>query len=75
MSLIGEAGHHERVTPLDSEGFSPAERQMLAVLEEQFTGSGDTINVHPSAPVNEVALAELVMRRMAWKRRRGRGRR
>jgi len=73
LALLAEAGQHERVTPLDSEGFTPAERRILESLESQFTGGGDTIHVHPSQKMNETALADLVARRVAWKRRRGGG--
>ena len=66
MAMIGEAGKSERVTPLDREGFTPAERQMLATLEAKLGGgSGATYNIHPSSPVNETALADLVARRVA----------
>ena len=76
MAMIGEAGKSERVTPLDREGFTPAERQMLATLEAKLGsgGGGDTYQIHPSSPINETALADLVARRVAWKRRRGAGR-
>jgi hypothetical protein len=75
LALLAEAGHHERVTPLDSEGFTPAERRMLEALENSLggNGGGDTINVHPSQGMNEAHLADLVARRVAWKRRRGSG--
>jgi murein DD-endopeptidase MepM/ murein hydrolase activator NlpD len=77
MALLAEAGHHERVTPLDAEGFTPAERRMLEALESSLGGGGggDTYHVHPTPGMNETALADLVMRRAAWKRRRGGGRR
>jgi len=73
LALLAEAGKHERVTPLDSEGFTPAERRVLEALESQFTGSGDTFHVHPSQKMDERSLADLVARRVAWKRRRGGG--
>jgi hypothetical protein len=73
LSVIAEAGKSERVTPLDSEGFTPAERRMLEALENQLGGGGDTYHVHPSARMNEQQLADMVARRVAWKRRRGAG--
>jgi phage-related protein len=75
LALLAEAGKPERVTPLDPEGFTPAERRMLEVLESKVgsNGGGDTIHVHPSEKMNEVHLADLVARRVAWKRRRGAG--
>jgi murein DD-endopeptidase MepM/ murein hydrolase activator NlpD len=77
MALLAEAGQHERVTPLDAEGFTPAERRMLEALESSLGGGGggDTYNVHPTPGMNETALADLVLRRVAWNRRRGTGRR
>jgi murein DD-endopeptidase MepM/ murein hydrolase activator NlpD len=77
MALLAEAGHHERVTPLDSEGFTPAERRMLEALESNLgrSGGGDQYHVHPAPGMNEAAIADMVMRRAAWKRRRGAGRR
>jgi murein DD-endopeptidase MepM/ murein hydrolase activator NlpD len=76
LALIAEAGQHERVTPLDSEGFTPAERRMLEALESSLGGGGgDSYHVHPTPGMNESDLADLVMRRVAWKRRRGTGRR
>jgi ABC-type transporter Mla subunit MlaD len=33
LALLAEAGRAERVTPLDSNGFTPAERQILAALQ------------------------------------------
>ncbi len=75
LALLAEAGKPERVTPLDSEGFTPAERRMLEALETTLGGGGggDTYHVHPSARMNEAALADMVARRVAWKRRRGAG--
>jgi len=77
LALIAEAGRAERVTPLDSEGFTPAERRMLEALENRLGGGdgGDTYNVHPSRGMNEAQLADMVARRVAWNRRRGAGRR
>ena len=76
LALLAEAGKHERVTPLDPEGFTPAERRIIETLEAQLGGGGgDTYHVHPSERMNETRLADLVARRVAWKRRRGAGRR
>jgi hypothetical protein len=72
---IAEAGRAERVTPLDRQGFSPAERKMLEMLENKLGNGGgsDTYNVHPAPGMNEVQLADRVARRVAWNRRRGVG--
>jgi len=74
LARIAEAGRSERVTPLDRSGFTPAERQMLAMLETKLGGGGgDTYNVHPAPGMNETQLADRVARRVAWNRRRGVG--
>jgi murein DD-endopeptidase MepM/ murein hydrolase activator NlpD len=76
MAMIAEAGKSERVTPLDREGFTPAERQMLETLQASVGGSGgggDIYNVHPAPGMNEAHLADMVARRVSWKRRRGGG--
>jgi murein DD-endopeptidase MepM/ murein hydrolase activator NlpD/phage-related protein len=74
LALLAEAGKAERITPLDSEGFTPAERRMLEALENRVGGGGgDTFHVHPSSQMNEAALADMIARRVAWKRRQGSG--
>jgi murein DD-endopeptidase MepM/ murein hydrolase activator NlpD len=73
LSLLAEAGKSERVTPLDNQGFTPAERAMLERLEATLGGggNGDTYHVHPTPGMDETALADKVSRRVAWNRRRG----
>lgn len=41
MALLAEAGRPERVTPLDSNGFSASERKILAMLEKALSSQGD----------------------------------
>ena len=81
MALLAEAGKAERVTPLDRDGFTPAERKIIETLEVKMAGGsggggggGDTFHIHPSERMDEARLADLVARRVAWKRRRGAGR-
>jgi hypothetical protein len=73
LGLIAEAGRAERITPLDREGFTPAEREILKRLDASLGegGKGDTYHVHPTPGMDETALADLVARRVAWNRRRG----
>jgi phage-related protein len=67
-AIIGEGGRAERVEPLDKEGLSKRDRAIIA----QLSGSGGaTINVYPSAGMNERELAELVSRKLAFELRRG----
>jgi hypothetical protein len=73
LSLIGEAGRNERVEPLDREGLSNRDRALVALLENLVSkqGSGDTYHVHPAPSMNEVELATVVSRQVAFKRRTG----
>lgn len=67
-AIIGEGGRSERIEPLDKDGLSKRDRAIIA----QLSGSGGaTINVYPSAGMNERELAELVSRRLAFELRRG----
>ena len=66
-AIIGEGGRAERVEPLDKDGLSVRDRAIIA----QLSGGGATINVYPSAGMNEKELAELVSRRLAFELRRG----
>jgi phage-related protein len=67
-AIIGEGGRSERIEPLDKDGLSQRDRAIIA----QLAGSGGaTINVYPSAGMNERELAELVSRRLAFELRRG----
>jgi phage-related protein len=67
-AIIGEGGRSERIEPLDKDGLSKRDRAIIA----QLSGSGGaTINVYPSAGMNERELAELVSRKLAFELRRG----
>jgi len=66
-AIIGEGGRAERVEPLDKDGLSTRDKAMISML----SGGGTTINVYPSAGMNERELAELVSRRLAFELRRG----
>jgi phage-related protein len=67
-AVIGEGGRAERIEPLDKDGLSVRDRAIIA----QLSGNGGaTINVYPSAGMNERELAELVSRRLAFELRRG----
>ena len=70
LSVIGEGGRNERVEPLDPSGLSRRDRAIIDRLANN-RGVGTTINVYPSAGMNERDLAELVSKRLAFQLRRG----
>jgi len=67
-ALIGEAGQNERIEPLDPSGLSKRDR---AIIDRLSGGAGTTINVYPSAGMDERELADLVSKRLAFQLRRG----
>lgn len=67
---IAEAGRPERVEPLDPDGLSKRDKAMIKLLSGGAAG-GITINVHPSPGMNEVELAALVNRQLAFELRKG----
>jgi hypothetical protein len=70
MALIGEAGKAERVEPLDADGLSKRDKAMIDFMSGGARG-GTTINVYPSAGMDERQLAELVSRKLAQTMRKG----
>jgi hypothetical protein len=70
MALIGEAGKAERVEPLDADGLSKRDKAMIDFMSGGSRG-GTTINVYPSAGMDEKQLAELVSRKLAQTMRKG----
>jgi hypothetical protein len=70
LATIGEAGRPERVEPLDPDGLSKRDRAIIAMLSGNGAG-GATINVYPSAGMNERELANLVSKQLAYQMRRG----
>jgi len=70
MAVIGEAGRPERVEPLDANGLSKRDKAMIDYLSG---GAGEriTLNVYPSAGMDERELADLVSRKLAQQMRRG----
>jgi len=67
LALIGEAGQRERVEPLDPDGLSKRDK----VIIDRLSGGGATINVYPSAGMNEQELAKRVSKELAYQLRRG----
>jgi hypothetical protein len=65
---VAEAGKPERIEPLDKNGLSKRDRAIIA----QLSGGGNaTINVYPSAGMDEVELAALVNRQISFQLRKG----
>jgi phage-related protein len=65
---VAEAGRPERIEPLDSNGLSERDKALVSQLSG---GGGSTINVYPSAGMDERALATEVSRQLAFQIRRG----
>lgn len=68
LGVIAEAGRNERIEPLDPTGLSKRDR---AIIDRLSGGRGTTINVYPSAGMDERDLADLVSRKLAFELRRG----
>jgi len=66
---VAEAGRPERVEPLDPDGLSKRDKAMIAALTGGLSGA--SINVYPSARMDEVELASLVSRQIAFQLRKG----
>ena len=65
---VAEAGRPERIEPLDPNGLSQRD---IALIDKLGVSGGSTINVYPSAGMDERELAELVSRRIAFEVRKG----
>jgi phage-related protein len=67
---VAEAGQAERIEPLDENGLSKRDKVLIAALSGG-SGGGSTINVYPSAGMDERELADMVSRRIAFEIRKG----
>ena len=70
IAQIAEAGRPERVEPLDPSGLSQRDRAMIQMLSGGG-GGGATINVYPSAGMDEAEIANIVSRKLAFQLRKG----
>lgn len=70
LARIGEAGRPERVEPLDPDGLSKRDKAMIKMMTGGAAG-GVTINVSPSPGMDEVELASLISRQLAFQLRAG----
>jgi hypothetical protein len=68
MVTVAEAGRPERIEPLDPNGLSDRDKALISAMT---TSTGVTMNVYPSAGMNEKALANEVSRQLAFEIRRG----
>ena len=69
LARIGEAGKAERIEPLDADGLSKRDRAIITMLSGGAGGINITVN--PSPGMDEVELASLVSRQLAFQLRRG----
>jgi hypothetical protein len=67
---VAEAGRAERIEPLDENGLSKRDKALILALSSGGSG-GATINVYPSAGMDEKELANMVSRRLAFEIRKG----
>lgn len=70
LARIGEAGRPERVEPLDPDGLSKRDKALIALMT-QGQGGGATFNVYPSPGMDEVELAAMISRQIAFQQRKG----
>lgn len=70
LARIAEAGRPERVEPLDPDGLSKRDKAMITLLSGG-AGKGVTVNVHPSAGMDERELAAMVSRQITYAIRSG----
>ncbi len=69
LGLIAEAGRPERIEPLDPDGLSKRDKAMIELLAGP--GKGVTVNVYPSAGMDERELAAIVSRQLSYAMRKG----
>jgi phage-related protein len=74
IAQIAEAGRPERVEPLDPSGLSKRDRAMIEMLSGRSGGNAGqsiTLNVYPSAGMDERDLADKVSRQLQLMMRKG----
>lgn len=72
LATIAEAGRPERIEPLDPDGLSKRDKALISFLAGKGTGMGGaTFNIQPSPGMNEVELAHLISRQIAFQTRKG----
>jgi phage-related protein len=72
---VAEAGRAERIEPLDASGLSQRDRALIEMLSKKNGNGGNgpaiTLNVYPSAGMDERDLAEKVSRQLQLMMRKG----
>lgn len=75
LAIIGEAGRRERVEPLDPSGMSSRDKVLIDEIIKsrggRAPGEGMVFNIYPSQGMNEIELANMVSRKVAWNLRIG----
>ena len=72
IARVAEAGRPERIEPLDANGLSVRDKAMIKLLSNSSNSKTDlTVNVYPSAGMNESELASMVSRQIAFQMRKG----
>ena len=75
LARIGEAGRPERVEPLDPSGMSKRDKalinEMIKSRGGKGAGEGIVFNIYPSQGMNEIELANMISRKVAWNMRIG----
>jgi phage-related protein len=71
LAVIGEAGRSERVEPLDPDGLSRRDKEMIKYLSGGEGGRPITMNIYPSAGMDEKELASMISRQLAFQLRKG----
>jgi phage-related protein len=71
IARVAEAGRAERIEPLDPDGLSKRDKALIAYLTGAKGGAGNTFNVYPSPGMNEVEIAAMVSRQLAFQTRKG----
>ena len=71
---VAEAGRPERIEPLDANGLSARDKAMIDMMSKGSAGNGATpitMNIYPSAGMDEKDLAAVVSRQLAFELRKG----
>lgn len=71
LAVIGEAGRPERVEPLDSDGLSKRDKALIQFLTKGNGKDGNTFNINPAPGMNEIDLAHMISRQIAFQTRKG----
>jgi len=71
LARVAEAGRPERIEPLDPDGLSDRDKAIIDRISSENSGKNVTVNVYPSAGMDERELASIVSRQIAFQLRKG----